>query len=86
MSNSFDSCTQKPYTNYFKRNDVNIELIDTAGSADSSNNDMNNLEALVNYLKTKKQLDYIILLLKFGERITKDTREYLNTLGKIFAL
>jgi len=42
------------------------------------------LKTLVQYLKSKQQIDYIILLLKFNERITKDTRDYLNTLGKIF--
>lgn len=84
VSDSFDSCTQNPYSNFFRRNNVNLELIDTPGSSDSSDNDINNLETLVNYLKAKKEIDHIILCLKFGERINKDTREYLNILGKIF--
>jgi hypothetical protein len=42
------------------------------------------LENLVNYLKDKKSIDYIILVLKFNERVTKETREYINILGKIF--
>ena len=63
---------------------MNLEFIDSAGSSDSSDNDDKNLEKLVNYLKNKKQIDYILLLLKFGERVTNDTRDYIKTLGKIF--
>ena len=84
VSDSLDSCTQEPSSNCFTRQNTNYEFIDTAGSADSSNNDIKNLEKLVEYLKIKKQIDYIILLLKFNERVTKDTREYIGTLGKIF--
>ena len=84
VSDSFDSCTQKPYSNFFRRNNVNLELIDTPGSSDSSSNDINNLQTLINYLKEKKEIDHIILCLKFGERITKDTREYLAILSKLF--
>ena len=84
VSDSLDSCTQDPYSNCFTRQNTNYEFIDTAGSADSSNNDIKNLEKLVEYLKLKKQIDYIILILKFNERVTKDTREYIGTLGKIF--
>ena len=84
VSDSFDSCTQNPYSNFFRRNNINLELIDTPGSSDSSDNDVNNLETLVNYLKAKKEINHIILCLKFGERINKDTREYLCILGKIF--
>ena len=84
VSGSLDSCTQDPFSNYFQRNGTNYEFIDTAGNSDSSNNDIKNLEKLVNYLKTKKEIHYIILVLKFNERLTKDTREYIETLGKIF--
>ena len=41
------SCTQDPFSNKFTRIDTNIELIDTAGSSDSSNNDEENLIKLV---------------------------------------
>ena len=84
VSDSFDSCTWKPYSNFFRRNNINLELIDTPGSSDSSDNDIKNLETLINYLRERKEIDHIILCLKFGERINKDTREYLNILGKIF--
>ena len=84
VSDSLDSCTQDPFCNCFQRNNANYEFIDTAGSADSSDNDVRNLEKLVEFLKAKQQIEYIILLLKFNERVTKDTRNYIETLGKIF--
>ena len=84
VSDSLDSCTQDPFCNNFQRNNTNYEFIDTAGSADSSDNDVKNLEKLVEFLKGKQQIQYIILLLKFNERVTKDTRNYIDTLGKIF--
>lgn len=84
VSDSLSSCTQDPFSNNFTRQNTNYEFIDTAGSSDSSNNDKENLEKLVNYLKIKKSIDYIILLLKFNERVTKETREYIGILGKIF--
>jgi len=84
VSDSLNSCTQDPFSNVFIRNDVNYEFIDTAGSADTGNNDIVNLKKLVEYLKIKQSIDYILLLLKFGERVTNDTRDYIKTLGKIF--
>ena len=35
-------------------------------------------------MKTRKEIDFILLLLKFGERLTNQTIDYLNNLGKIF--
>ena len=84
VSDSLNSCTQDPFSNNFKRNNANYEFIDTAGNADSGNNDIQNLKKLVEYLKKKQSIDYILLLLKFGERVTNDTRDYIKTLGKIF--
>ena len=84
VSDFLDSCTQEPKSNYFVRNKTNYEFIDTAGNSDSENNNEKNLEILVNYLKEKKTIDYIVLILKFGERITYETRNYLKTLGKLF--
>ena len=83
VSDSLNSCTQEPFSNNFSRNNTNYEFIDTAGSADSSNNDFENLKKLVAYLKEKKSIHYILLLLKFNERVTKDTRQYIETLGKM---
>ena len=84
VSDSLNSCTQDPFSNIFTRCGKTFEFIDTAGSNDSSNNDIKNLEKLIEYLKIKKEIDYIILVLKFTERLTADTREYIETLGKIF--
>jgi len=84
VSDSLNSCTQDPFSNNFKRNNASYEFIDTAGNADSGNNDIENLKKLVEYLKKKQSIDYILLLLKFGERVTNDTRDYIKTLGKIF--
>ena len=84
VSDSLDSCTKDPNSNIFQRGDSNYEFIDTAGSADTAFDDIQNLEKLINFVKKKETIDYIILLLNFSERLNKDTRQYLSTLGKIF--
>ena len=84
VSNSLNSCTKDPQSNCFTRNNINYEFIDTAGSADSSKDDIKNLELLIDFIKKKETIDYISLLLKFGERMDCAIREYLNKLGKIF--
>ena len=84
VSDSLDSCTKDPFSNFFQRKSTNYEFIDTAGNSDSSDDDTINLKKLVSYLKEKKTIDYIILLLKFNERVTNDTRNYIKILGKIF--
>lgn len=62
------SCTQDPFSNKFTRIGTNIELIDTAGSSDSSNNDEENLIKLVIWI-TRKEIDFILLLLKIWWKI-----------------
>ena len=84
VSDSLNSCTQDPFSNTFERNGENYEFIDTAGSNDSFNNDIRNLQKLMDFLKIKRQIDYIILALKFNVRLSIDIREYIATLGKIF--
>ena len=84
VSNSLNSCTKSPKSNFFIRNNTEYEFIDTAGSSDSLNNDTKNFEMLIDYIKEKKTIDYITLLLKFGEIMTDGTRKYLSQLGKIF--
>jgi len=39
----------------------------------------------VKYLVIKKEIDYIILVLKFGERLTGETKQFIETLSNIFA-
>ena len=84
VGNSLNSCTQDPQSNNFSRNGVNYDFIDTAGNSDSIGNDKKNFEKLLEFLKEKESIDYIILLLKFGERLTHETREFIKAFGKIF--
>lgn len=48
-----DSCTKETFSDTFQRNKINLELIDTPGSNDSSNNDSINLQNLVDFIKKK---------------------------------
>ena len=84
VSGSLNSCTQEPKSNIFKRSEIDIELIDTAGSNDSDNNDIKNLQKVCDFLKIKEQIDYIILLLNYDDRLQSDTKDYIKTLGNIF--
>ena len=86
VSDSLDSCTQDPKSNVFNRLGKNFDFIDTAGNSDSNDNDIENLKRLVNYLEKLKKIHYIILVLKFGERLTGDTKQYIEALGKIFTV
>ena len=84
VSSGLRSCTKGPKSNIFTRNNTNYDFLDSAGSSDSDNDDINNLNLLIDFIKKKESIDYISLLLKFGERITNETKKYLETLGKIF--
>ena len=86
VSDSMDSCTTDPQSNEFKRLDTDFDFIDTAGNSDSNDNDIENLKRLVEYLKKLKKIHYVILVLKFGEKITGDSRDYIEALGKIFTV
>ena len=86
VSDSLESCTQDPKSNKFNRIGKNFDFIDTAGNNDSDEIDILNLEKLVNYLKRIKKIHYIILVLRFGERFTGDTKQYIEALGKIFTV
>jgi len=86
VSDSLDSCTMIPQSNEFKRLETNFDFIDTAGISDSNDNDIENLKILVEYLKKLKKIHYLILVLKFGEKITGDARQYIEALGKIFTV
>lgn len=84
VSDSLSSCTQDPQSNFINRCGIKIELIDTAGSNDSGNKDAENLQKVCNYLRPKSQIDYIILVLNYEERLQKDTRDYIKILGDMF--
>lgn len=84
VSDSLDSCTQDPAPNIFERQNSKFNFIDTAGNNDSYNNDDKNIEKLVNYLRTIKEINNIFLLLRFGERLSNNSREYIKKMGKVF--
>ena len=84
VSDALESCTSDPFSNIFERNGVKYEFIDTAGNSDSNDKDEQNFTNLVTFLKDKKEIDFIFLLLKFGERITGETKKYINRLNRIF--
>ena len=86
VSDSLESCTQDPKPNVFERIGTYFDFIDTAGNNDSDEIDIINLEKLVSYLKRLKKINYIILVLRFGERFTGDTKQYIEALGKIFTV
>ena len=83
-TNKVDSCTKEPFSNIFTRKGINLEFIDTAGCIDSGKKNEIKLEKFINYLKIKKEIDFIILILKFGERLIDSTKEYLNSLTRLF--
>ena len=86
VSDSLYSCTQDPFSTHpFERNNINIELIDSAGSSDSGDKDIENLKKFVIFLRQKKELDYILLLLRFEDRVTGQTKKFVETLSNIFA-
>lgn len=86
VSDSLNSCTQDPFSaDPFIRNNMKIELIDSAGSSDSGDKDIENLKKFVKYLRERKQLDYILLLLRFEDRVTGPTKKFIETLSQIFA-
>ena len=84
VSDSLSSCTQDPQSNIFNRGGIKIELIDTAGSNDTGKKDEENLKKVCDFLRPKKQIDYIILLLNYEERLQNNTREYIKILGDMF--
>lgn len=86
VSDSLVSCTQEPRPNVFERIGTYFNFIDTAGNNDSDEIDIINLHKLVSFLKNIKEIHYIILVLKFGERFTGDTKQYIEALGKIFTV
>ena len=85
VSDSLDSCTTEPQSTIAERQNMKLELIDSPGNSDSNNNDEENLKILVEYLRKKTELNQIFLVLSFGDRLTRDTRDYLKILSYIFS-
>ena len=84
VSNSLNSCTKEPQSTIVERPNIKIELIDSPGSSDSNNNDEENLTILVKYLRNKKEINQILLILSFEDRLRGNTKKYLKFLSWIF--
>ena len=84
VSVSLDQCTQAPNSKFFERNKTKYEIIDTVGYGDTAINDEKNLKSLILFLKEKKTIDSICLILNFNQRLSGPSRDYLKFLGRIF--
>ena len=84
VDDSIISCTKEPKSNKFERGGITYEFIDTAGAGDDKEIDEINFIKLVDYIKSAKQIDYILFLLSFRERLKRDSKEYIRQLGNIF--
>ena len=80
------SCTQNPKSNIFERIGKRFDFIDTAGINERDEIEIANLRKLIDYLKVLKTIHFIVLVLKFGERMTGSTDEYIEALAKIFTV
>ena len=68
VSNSLNSCTQDPFSTIpCERNNINIELIDSAGSSDSGDKDIENLKKSGVIVTTNDMKGYTI-----GSNITQN--------------
>ena len=80
VSDGLDSQTKYPQCEYCVRkiNDenINIELIDTAGCSDSGGSDEENFKYLIDELKKKKSIDLFLLVFNFTNRIDGKTKDY----------
>jgi GTPase Era involved in 16S rRNA processing len=84
VSDSLNSCTTEPKSTIVQRPNIRLELIDSPGSSDSNNDDEENLTILFKYLRNKKEINQIFLVLSFENRFTGDTKKFLSILGWIF--
>jgi len=72
--------SEVPHSNIFERCGIECDFIDTSYS-DSC---YYSLKPACNFLKSKKQIDYIILLINLEERLGSHTIEYMKVLSNIF--
>ena len=72
--------SQVPESNIIKRCGVKCDFIDTSYCSRVTDS----LKAACDFLKSKKEIDYIIILLKIECRITILTREYIKCLCNLF--
>ena len=94
VSESINSCTQDPQLEYYTRNieesekkKIKLELIDTAGSSDSGDNDERNFKSLIEKLREKKNVDLFFLVLNCTSRLgglEGPHRQYIKMISETF--
>ena len=57
VSHFLNSCTKEPQSTIVERQNIRLQLIDSAGSSDSNNKDEENLKKLALYLRKEKILN-----------------------------
>ena len=91
VSPSINSCTQKPQLEFYTRNieeyenkKIKLELIDTAGSSDSGDNDEINFKLLIEKLREKKNVDFFFLVLNCTTRLEGPHIKYIKMISETF--
>ena len=91
VSDSINSCTQEPQLKCYTRNieeyekkKIKLELIDTAGSSDSGDNDERNFKLLIEKLREKKNVDLFFLVLNCTTRLEGAHRQYIKMISETF--
>ena len=93
VSESINSCTQDPQLEYYTRNieeyekkKIKLELIDTAGSSDSGDNDEKNFKLLIEKLREKKNVDlfFLVLNLNCTTKLWGPDRQYIKMISETF--
>jgi flagellar biosynthesis GTPase FlhF len=91
VSQSINSCTQDPQLEYYTRNieeseikEIKLELIDTAGSSDSGDNDERNFKSLIEKLREKKNVDFFFLVLNCTTRLEGPHKQYIKMISETF--
>lgn len=91
VSQSINSCTQDPQLEYYTRNieeyekkKIKLELIDTAGSSDSGDNDERNFKSLIEKLREKKNVDFFSFVLNCTTRLEGPHKQYIKMISETF--
>ena len=91
VSESINSCTQDPQLEYYTRNieeseikEIKLELIDTAGSSDSGDNDERNFKSLIEKLREKKNVDFFFLVLNCTSKLEGPHKQYIKMISETF--